>query len=87
MPTENGVNGAEDSDMTGNDPEKGKGRKDADDEMTVVVPPPHTSKLSADPDGDGEGDVSMEDSQGNEEEGQQVVDPKVQTIAGIAPSC
>jgi 26S proteasome regulatory subunit N3 len=60
---ENGANGSEDVEMEEDsiDPgksAKGKG-KEADEEMTVVVPPSKSSKLSGSSQKDGQGDVAM----------------------------
>ena len=82
-PVENGINGVEDTDMAGADQDKGKGgQKDADEEMTVVVPPPNSSKLSAEPEKDGEGDETMDDAEAGDEQGETEVDPRAQTITG-----
>ncbi len=60
---------------------KGKkaSKKDGDDEMTVVVPPSKANKQSSvPPPNDAEGDVAMDDA-----EGEVKVDPVVQTINGM----
>ena len=63
-PVENGINGTEDVDMVDDGPEQVKVgiSKDGDDEMTVVVPPPKSSKLSGEPGKDDEGDIAMENT-------------------------
>lgn len=79
---ENGVNGTEDVDMVDDGPEKVKMRnQDGEDEMTVVVPPSNSSKLSGEPNKDIEGDIAMQD---NNEEGAEPekVDPKIKAITG-----
>ena len=83
-PIENGVNGVEDVDMEGSGPDKGKPQKDGDDEMTVVVPPPNSTKLSADPEKDNEGDLFMDDAQKKEEHAEEAVDPQTQALTGTA---
>ena len=57
--------------------------KEGEDKMTVVVPPPNSSKLNADSDKDKEGDTAMagiQDSENGTAEGK--VDPKAKTVAG-----
>ena len=57
--------------------------KIGDDEMTVVVPPPKSSKLSGSSGHDTEGDVAMdntENAQSTNSEAQ--VDPKAKAVAG-----
>ena len=83
-PTENGVNGVEDVEMEGDGPDKGKPQKDGDDEMTVVVPPPNSTKLSADPEKDDEGDLSMEDAQQKDGPGKERADALVKVFKGNA---
>ena len=57
--------------------------KDGDEEMTVVVPPPKSSKLSGEPGKDEEGDVAMDNSENAQTSGIEAkVDPKVKAIAG-----
>ena len=82
-PVENGINGTEDIDMVDDGPEKVKvgTNNDGEDEMTVVVPPPKSSKLSGEPGKDEEGDVAME----NAEKSDSVIpelDPKAKAVAG-----
>jgi 26S proteasome regulatory subunit N3 len=52
-----------------------KGAKDADEEMTVVVPPSKKQAQAA----DGDGDVDMA---GEEDKGEEV-DPAVQAVTGV----
>lgn len=80
---ENGVNGTEDVEMAEEVEDKPKPHKDGDDEMTVVVPPPNSSKLSAEPEKDQEGDVAMDGMQ-EDEDGttKDVVDPRVKAVSG-----
>ncbi len=78
-PVENGVRNT-DVEMKDAKNKGKKGAKDADDEMTVVVPP---SKASKQPhkSQDGDGDVSM--TEGDAADGGEVkVDPVVQTVTG-----
>ena len=86
QPVENGVNGIEDVDMVDDGPEKVKlgTAKHGEDEMTVVVPPPKSSKLAGDPGKDAEGDVAMETDEKPSPEGEKVeqIDPKVKAVAG-----
>ena len=60
-------------------------RKNGEDEMTVVVPPPNSSKLSGDADKDKEGDIEMVDGEEDrsKEDLKETVDPKVKTVAGM----
>jgi len=78
---ENGVNGTEDIDMVDDGPEKVKIGKDGEDEMTVVVPPPNSSKLSGEHGKDDEGDVAMENTETAETAGADI-DPRVKAVAG-----
>ena len=57
--------------------------KDGEDEMTVVVPPPKSSKLNGEPGKDAEGDIAMEGSEKEPTgtEGQDI-DPRTKAIAG-----
>lgn len=80
-PVENGLRKNKDVEMTDASKSKGKkGAKDADEEMTVVVPPSKASKSSKAP-ADAEGDVSMDDDK--TDDGEVKVDPVVQTVADI----
>ena len=80
-PVEHGVNGTEDIDMVDDGPEKVKvNGVDGDEEMTVVVPPPNSSKLAGEPSKDAEGDVTMDDTDAAERE--VPIDPKVKAVAG-----
>ena len=87
-PVENGVNGTKDVEMKDDAPAaakagKGKKGKDGEEEMTVVVPPSKGSKLSAQPQKDGDGDVSMAASGENGEESTEPkVDPVVKAVSG-----
>ena len=85
-PVLNGVNGAEDVDMVDDGPDKvkvGTG-KGGEDEMTVVVPPPKSSKLVGDPGKDAEGDTAMDSTEKSDAEIQKVeqIDPKVKAATG-----
>lgn len=80
--TENGINGVDDVEMS--DEVIGKA-KDGEDEMTVVVPPPNSSKLSAPPEKDNEGDTTMNDGKQADGSGiseEIVIDPKEKAAAG-----
>ena len=82
-PVENGINGTEDVDMVDDGPEKVKvgTNNEGEDEMTVVVPPPKSSKLSGEPGKDEEGDTAME----NTEKSDSVIpelDPQAKAVAG-----
>ncbi|KAL9100435.1 MAG: hypothetical protein Q9163_004180 [Psora crenata] len=86
-PIENGVNGPEDVDMVDDGPEKvkvGTG-KDGEDEITVVVPPPKSSKLAGDPGKDTEGDVEMDTLEKSDAETQRTEqeDPKAKAVSTI----
>lgn len=71
--------------MTGDGSDKKRPLKEGDDEMTVVVPPPKTSKTSTEPEKDQEGDVAMTDDGDIDatKSGEPAVDPKVKTISGM----
>ena len=80
---ENGINGTEDVDMVDDGPEKVKigTNKEGEDEMTVVVPPPKSSKLSGQPNKDDEGDIAMENTDKSDSVSSNI-DPKVKAVAG-----
>ncbi|KAL8724753.1 MAG: hypothetical protein Q9166_007767 [cf. Caloplaca sp. 2 TL-2023] len=82
---ENGVNGAEDVDMVDEGHEPVKVNGDADEEMTVVVPPPKSSKLSGEQDKGLQGDIAMDntDQKGSGAEEAESVDPKVKAVSDI----
>ena len=82
-PVENGINGTEDVDMVDDGPEKVKigTKKEGEDEMTVVVPPPKSSKLSGEPGKDEEGDTTMENTDKSESVSPEL-DPKAKAITG-----
>ena len=83
-PIENGINGTDDIDMVDDGPEKVKVSKEGEDEMTVVVPPPKSSKLSGELGKDDEGDIAMDNTEGAEATGPEAnqVDPKVKAVTG-----
>ena len=85
-PAENGVNGTEDVEMADDAVARAKagGAKEGEDEMTVVVPPPKSSKLSGDPGRDLEGDIAMDSTEKPEtdEPEPEEVDPQVKAISG-----
>ena len=82
-PVENGVNGTEDIDMV-DEEDQVKPSKDGDDEMTVVVPPPKSSKLSGHNEQDPEGDIAMDSAEKTDTEGivPELVDPKIRAASG-----
>ncbi|KAK3173385.1 hypothetical protein OEA41_006714 [Lepraria neglecta] len=84
-PIENGINGTDDIDMVDDGPEKVKIGNEGEDEMTVVVPPPNSSKLSGEPGKDDEGDIAMDNTEGAETTGPEAnqVDPKVKAVTDI----
>ena len=96
-PVENGgIRNSKDVDMKDDGSSlkgKGKGKKalnkdGADEEMTVVVPPPKSAKQNAAgsaPPNDAEGDVVMDDTD-KAEDGEVKVDPVVQTVSGACVS-
>lgn len=60
------------------------GIKEGDEEMTVVVPLPNSSKLSGQPAKDEEGDIAMNETYPTEakEPVTEVIDPKVKAVSG-----
>ena len=72
--------------MVDDGPEKVKigTNTEGEDEMTVVVPPPKSSKLSGEPSKDEEGDVAMENTDKSENVGPEL-DPKAKAVAGKRP--
>ena len=86
QPIENHVNGVEDVEMADDGPEKAKfgNSRDGEDEMTVVVPPPKSSKLAGESGKDVEGDVAMESGEKEvpEAEKAEQLDPKVKAASG-----
>jgi 26S proteasome regulatory subunit N3 len=88
---ENGTNGSEDVEMEEDslDPgksAKGKG-KETDEEMTVVVPPSKSSKLSGSPQKDSQGDVTMNGEGETDVEGakEREIDPRTTAISSKSP--
>lgn len=80
-PVENGVNGADDVEMVDDGPEQVKiNGKDGDEEMTVVVPPPNSSKLAGEPSKDTEGDVAMDTTDAATKD--EAIDPRVKAVSG-----
>jgi 26S proteasome regulatory subunit N3 len=89
-PVENSVNGTKDVEMKDDAPTplkcgKSKKAKEGEEEMTVVVPPPKGSKLSAPLPKDGDGDVDMGGSEKAVEEdaGAVKIDPVTKTVSDI----
>ncbi|KAI4164262.1 MAG: hypothetical protein LQ342_002227 [Letrouitia transgressa] len=86
-PVENGVNGTDDVDMVDEGVEHTRTTpvKDAEDEMTVVVPPPKGSKLSSNFNEDPDGDVAMDASEKSDASAREteVIDPKVKAASDI----
>lgn len=70
----------------GQEPMKAKG--DVDEEMTLVVPPPKSSKLSGEQGKDQQGDITMDNPEQPEpgQEGAEKVDPKVKAVTGTIVS-
>ena len=85
-PIENGVNGVEDIEMADDGTEKmvADTSNDGDDEMTVVVPPPKSSKLAGESAVDPEGDTPMEviEKADVDDPEAEEVDPRVKAISG-----
>ena len=89
-PVENGINGTEDIEMADEvaDQAKPLPGHDGEDEMTVVVPPPKSSKLSGEPNKAHGGDVPMEGVENNEDQaGSEVTNPTVKLISGQSKHC
>ncbi|KAL8738217.1 MAG: hypothetical protein Q9181_000943 [Wetmoreana brouardii] len=84
-PVENGINGTEDVDMEDDGHQPVKEDKDADEEMTVVVPPPKSSKLSGGHGESPQGDTTMDNSdQTKAGTGEaEAVDPRIKAAADI----
>ncbi|MCJ1314456.1 26S proteasome non-ATPase regulatory subunit [Agyrium rufum] len=81
-PIENGVNGAEDVEMS--DEKPSKTGKEGEDEMTVVVPPAKGAKLSSDNAPDAEGDLKATEEVTEEKtEAVEAVDPVSKAISDI----
>lgn len=87
-PVENGVNGTDDVDMEDDGHGPVKADRDADEEMTVVVPPPKSSKLSGEQGKDSRGDITMDNIDRTESgtEEAEKIDPKVKAAAGMIHS-
>ncbi|CAF9937802.1 MAG: 26S proteasome non-ATPase regulatory subunit [Heterodermia speciosa] len=85
-PVENGVNGADDVEMGDDGSEQVRigNTKDGDEEMTVVVPPPKSSKLNGKTGEDSEGDTAMGTSdEALDDESAQKIHPKAKALADI----
>ena len=69
----------------GADKSRSNGIKEGEDEMTVVVPPPNSSKLAGEPPKDLEGDTAMEELPVTaiEDQSTPVVDPKARAVSGM----
>ena len=82
------MNGAEDVDMEDEANEPVKANGDADEEMTVVVPPPKGSKLSGQHEKDPQGDTTMNGSEQPETgpEETERIDPKIKAVSGMLHS-
>lgn len=81
-PFENGVRSNGDVEMKDSGKTKGRnGAKDAEDEMTVVVPPSKSTKQSSKQPHDADGDVAMGEED-KADDGEVKVDPVAQTVAG-----
>ncbi|KAL8928522.1 MAG: hypothetical protein Q9208_001756 [Pyrenodesmia sp. 3 TL-2023] len=84
-PVENGANGSEDVDMEDEGEEPVETNGDVDEEMTVVVPSPKSSKLSGGNGNDQQGDTTV-DISGQPElapEDAENIDPKVKAVTDI----
>ena len=82
-PIENGVNGTDDIDMVDEGHEIVKANGEADEEMTVVVPP-RNSKLLGEQDKESHDDTAMDHTdqvEGGEEDFLKV-DPKIKAVSG-----
>ena len=79
-PAENGINGNEDVEMVDDIIEKSKA---GDDEMTVVVPPPKSSKLAGEPDKAEEMDIALDRTPEMElDQTEESADPKARAVSG-----
>ena len=69
--------------MVDDGPEKVKvgTSNEGEDEITVVVPPPKSSKVSGEPSKDEEGDVAMENAEKSDGVSAEL-DPKAKAVAG-----
>ncbi|KAI4257566.1 MAG: hypothetical protein LQ352_001631 [Teloschistes flavicans] len=81
-PIDNGVDGSEDVDMVDDGHRSVNADRDPDEEMTVVVPPLKSSKLSGGHDNDPQGDISMESTEVGME-GTEKLDPEVKAATDI----
>lgn len=84
-PLEEDVKGTEDVEMQDDEAEKVTigTTKEGEDKITVVVPPPQSSKLNGAPNKDSEGDIAMDSAEkGQEESAADTVDPKKKAISG-----
>ena len=78
------MNGVEDIDMVDEGPEKVKtgSHKEGEEEMTVVVPPPKSSKLAPDGTNDQE-DTAMEGVESDDKATEsEVIDEKAKAVTG-----
>ncbi|KAL8938519.1 MAG: hypothetical protein Q9216_003849 [Gyalolechia sp. 2 TL-2023] len=86
-PVENGVHGSEDVDMVDEGHEDEKANGEADEEMTVVVPPSKNPKLSSGHGKDAGDDIMVDDSEqpepGPEEAEAEKIDPKAKAVSDI----
>lgn len=80
-PVENGVHNSEDVEMGDSGVNGSKQDHDGDEEMTVVVPPSKSSRLSGEPDKI-PGDVEMGGAEGEEATSAEEVDPKTKALSG-----
>jgi hypothetical protein len=60
--------------------------KEGEDEMTVVVPPPNSSRLNADSGKDKDTDTAMAGTQDGEHGENGTIDPKVKAMNGLSCS-
>ncbi|KAL8774964.1 MAG: hypothetical protein Q9209_000443 [Squamulea sp. 1 TL-2023] len=83
-PLENGNRGTDDVDMIDEGHDIVKENGDVDEEMTVVVPPPRSTKLSGGSDQDSHGDIAMDNTETADGIGEaEKVDPKIKALSDI----
>ncbi|KAL8788457.1 MAG: hypothetical protein Q9213_001680 [Squamulea squamosa] len=81
---ENGNRGTDDVDMIDEGHDTVKENGDVDEEMTVVVPPPRSTKLSGGSESDFHGDIAMDNTESADGIGEaEKVDPKIKALSDI----
>ncbi|KAI4097155.1 MAG: hypothetical protein LQ344_000565 [Seirophora lacunosa] len=83
-PVENGMNGTDDVDMVDENQEPVKANGAADEEMTVVVPPSKTSRLSSEQGEDQQGDIPMDNLSEAAPAEADRINPKAKTVTVYA---